>query len=78
MGLLLDAPPIPKDASKAVKRISPDFGQIITPETLTELLGLPNMLVSGFFLEKKKMIITSTYICFVNTNIRWRFALVVK
>ncbi|MGB0388204.1 MAG: hypothetical protein ACPGWR_25580, partial [Ardenticatenaceae bacterium] len=49
---LLDAPPIPKDASKAAKRVSPDFGQIITPKTLTELLGLPNMLVSGFFFEK--------------------------
>lgn len=51
---LLNAPPIPKDASKAVKRVSPDFGKIITPETLTELLSLPNMLVSGFFLEKEE------------------------
>ncbi len=42
--LLLNAPPIPKDAAKAAKRISPEFGQIITPETLTTLLGLPNIL----------------------------------
>lgn len=51
---LLDAPPIPKDASKAVKRISPEFCQVMTPETLTTLLGLPNILVSGFFLEKEE------------------------
>jgi transposase len=46
------APPIVNDAARAVNRIDSLEVKIITPETLTELLGIEGMLVTSFALEQ--------------------------
>ncbi len=54
--LLLNAPPaapIGKDAARAVNRIDKLEIKIITPETVTELLGIEDMLVTSFALEQQ-------------------------
>ena len=50
---LLPAPKIAKDASRASKRISPEFFQPTTPDDLTSLLGLPGITVTSFYMEKQ-------------------------
>jgi len=53
--LLLNAPPVPpivNDAARAVNRIDSLSVKMITPETLTELLGIEGLLVTSFALER--------------------------
>jgi transposase len=52
--LRLPPPKLAKDAAKASQRIHPDFFQPITRQTLTQLLGLPGMVVTHFFVEEQK------------------------
>ncbi len=52
--LQLSPPKIAKDAAKASQRIHQDFFQPITRQTLTQLLGLPGMVVTHFFIEEQK------------------------
>lgn len=49
--LLLPPPKLAKDAAKASHRIHQDFFQPITRQTLSQLLGLPGMVVTHFFVE---------------------------
>jgi transposase len=50
----LPPPKIAKDAAKASKRIHQESFQPIDPQTLTELLGFPNMEVSQFYIEEQE------------------------
>jgi transposase len=50
---LLPAPKIAKDASRASKRISPEFFQPTTPADLSTLLGLPGITVTHFYIEEQ-------------------------
>lgn len=50
----LPPPKIAKDAAKASKRIAQEHFQPIVPQTLTQLLGLPNMEVTHFYLEEQE------------------------
>ena len=47
------APPIANDAARAVNRIDALEVKIITPETLTELLGIDGILVTSFAIEQQ-------------------------
>jgi transposase len=51
--LALPPPKIAKDAAKASKRIHQELFQPIVPQTLTQLLGLPNMEVTQFYIEEQ-------------------------
>lgn len=51
---LLPPPKIAKDAAKASQRIHQEFFQPITGQTLTQLLGLPGMEVTHFFVEEQQ------------------------
>ena len=48
---LLPAPPIPKDASRAAKRIHASQFQPVTQESLNTLLNLPGIRVTHFSME---------------------------
>ena len=50
----LPPPKIAKDAAKASQRIKEEQFQPIEPQTLTELLGLPNLEVSQFYIEEQE------------------------
>jgi transposase len=52
--LSLPPPKIAKDAAKASKRIHQENFQPIVPQTLTQLLGLPNMEVTHFYIEEQE------------------------
>ncbi|MFQ5859693.1 MAG: ISL3 family transposase, partial [Anaerolineae bacterium] len=54
--LLLSAPsePVGKDAARAVKRVENLDVQVVTTETLSELLGLPGMKVTRFAIEEQE------------------------
>jgi len=49
----LPPPKIAKDAAKASGRIHQENFQPIEPQTLTELLGLPNMAVTQWYIEEQ-------------------------
>jgi hypothetical protein len=51
--LSLPPPKIAKDAAKASKRIDQEHFQPIVPQTLTQLLGFPNMEVTQFYIEEQ-------------------------
>lgn len=51
--LSLPPPKIAKDAAKASKRIDQELFQPIVPQTLTQLLGFPNMEVAHFYIEEQ-------------------------
>ena len=50
---LLPSPKIGKDAAKANKRIGQEQFQPIVPQTLTQLLGFPNMAVTHLYIEEQ-------------------------
>jgi len=52
--LSLPPPKIAKDAAKASKRIHQENFQPIVPQTLTQLLGFPNMEVTHFYIEEQE------------------------
>jgi transposase len=51
--LALPPPKIAKDAAQASKRIHQEHFQPIVPQTLTQLLGFPNMEVTHFYIEEQ-------------------------
>ena len=51
--LSLPEPKIAKDAAQASKRIHQEQFQPIVPQTLTQLLGFPNMAVRQFYMEEQ-------------------------
>lgn len=50
----LPPPEIAKDAAKASERIHPEHFQPVTKQTLSQLLGLPGMEVTHFYVEEQK------------------------
>lgn len=50
----LPPPKLAKDAAKASQRIKEEHFQPIEPQTLTQLLGLPNMEVTRFYIEEQE------------------------
>jgi transposase len=50
----LPPPKIAKDAARASKRIAQELFQPIMPQTLTQLLGFPNMEVTQFYIEEQE------------------------
>lgn len=51
---VLAPPKIAKDAAKASKRIAEEQFEPITAETMTQLLGLPNMKVKQWYIEEQE------------------------
>ena len=49
--LLLSAPKIPNDPSRAIKRIHPELFNPMTQESLTKLLNFPGIVVNGYHIE---------------------------
>ena len=49
--LLLAAPKIAHDASRAVKRINPEQFKPLTNESISEILNFPEIVVKGFHIE---------------------------
>ena len=52
--LSLPRPKIAKDAAQASKRIHQEHFQPIVPQTMTQLLGFPNMGVTHFYIEEQE------------------------
>jgi transposase len=51
---VLPPPKIAKDAAKASQRIHQENFQPIVPQTLSQLLGFPNMAVTQFYIEEQE------------------------
>ena len=52
--LALPPPKIAKDAAKAIKRIDQKLFQPIIPQTVSQLLGFPNMEVTHLYIEEQE------------------------
>ena len=51
--LLLPAPRLPKDASRAVNRVAQLKIEDVSPESLSQLLNFPRMRVDKFAIEQQ-------------------------